>query len=251
MTAPYDDIFETRTEGRHRGSRRQAREQRRVAKDGNKVKPLVALNDSQKDYLEALSDSKQVFSIGGAGTGKTYIAARWAMSNLLKGSYEKIAITRPMVAKPKHRMGFLPGGPHQKMEPWLVPITQAFKEECSGVALKAMMQNETVEIVPFEFMRGRSIPNAIIILDEAQNCDLGDLKMFLTRVGENSQVIICGDTDQIDIPDSGLEDILDMIEVHDIDADVIEFKPEDVVRSAIAKEWVVAFDRIKRDREGT
>lgn len=237
-----DDVFDKKKE---RLSRRQARLLRREEKSETRVAPLRPLNQTQREYLESLEETDQIFAIGGAGTGKTYIASRWAMVQLLKGKFDKIAITRPMVSKPKHRMGFLPGNGQMKMEPWLVPIMQALKEECSSNTIKSFLRDEKIEIIPFEHMRGRSIPNAIIILDEAQNCDIGDLKLFLTRAGEGSQIIVCGDTDQVDIPDSGLETIIAMVEEFNITADIIEFSSDDVVRSPRAKEWVKAFEQLK------
>lgn len=206
-------------------------------------KPLVARNETQQDLLNAFEDSDQIFAIGPAGTGKTYLAARYALRLLIAGKIDSITISRPTVTKNKHRQGFLPGNEKEKIEPWLIPILSAFKDGVAGNVVDKMTRDGRIEYLSFETMRGRSIKNSIIILDEAQNCDFGDLKMFLTRIGEGSKVIIAGDPEQVDINDSGLEDILDMIEDYDLSAEIIEFTENDVVRSGIASEWVKAFSR--------
>jgi phosphate starvation-inducible PhoH-like protein len=225
----------------------QRRQARRLTKDQRQSartpKPLQPKNRTQRYYLECLHRNEQVFAIGAAGSGKTYLAARHAVRQLLDRQTERVVICRPTVSKAKHRQGFLPGGLLAKQRPWLVPLVEAMKDECGGSTIDSLMHQEQVEFLAFEHMRGRSISNATIILDEAQNCDLGDLKMFLTRVGTDSQVIICGDVDQVDIEDSGLAYVVEMVHDHSLSAAVIEFGPEDVVRSQIAREWVRAFSR--------
>ena len=206
-------------------------------------KPLQPMNDSQKFYMECLQDEYQIFAIGGAGTGKTYIASRHALKQLIENKIEKVIISRPTVAKAKHKQGYLPGTIEEKMKPWLIPLIDAFKAEAAPSVVDRLLDEQKIEFLPFEHMRGRSINNAVIILDEAQNCDYSDLRLFLTRIGKDSQVIICGDTDQKDIADSGLEEIVRMVELYGIDAAIVEFGEEDVVRSKIAKEWVAAFKR--------
>lgn len=229
------------TKAQRRAARKTARQERQKART---PKPLQPKTETQREYLECLAECDQVFAIGGAGTGKTYIASRHAVKMLNEGKTERVVICRPSVSKAKHRQGFLPGGPFAKQRPWLIPLLEAMKEECGVSSLDRLMSAGQVEFMAFEYMRGRSIPNAVVILDEAQNCDLGDLRMFLTRIGEGSQVIICGDVDQVDIDDSGLATVIEMIYDFDIAASVIEFGPGDVVRSAIAKEWVKAFGSV-------
>ena len=231
-----EDMVSPKAQRRH--ARKSVKNQRQAART---PKPLQPKTKTQREYMECLDECDQVFAIGGAGTGKTYVASRHAIRKLLDGRTERVVICRPSVAKNKHRQGFLPGGPLAKQRPWLVPLIEAMKEECGVGTLDKLMHQGQVEFLAFEYMRGRSIPNAIIILDEAQNCDLGDLRMFLTRVGEGSQVIICGDVDQVDIEDSGLARVVEMVYEHDLSASVIEFGPDDVVRSQIAREWVRAF----------
>lgn len=227
---------------KRRAQRREERTRKQMART---PKPLSPKNEAQKFLIDCLFDSPQVFAIGGAGTGKTYIASRLAIRKLLDGDTTRVVVCRPTVSKHKHRQGFLPGGVFAKLRPWLIPIIEAMREECGMGHLDKLIQEGHVEFLAFEHMRGRSIPDAVVILDEAQNCDIGDLKLFLTRIGENSQVVVCGDTDQVDIEDSGLTEILDMIDRYDMTASVVEFSPEDVVRSATAREWVKAFDKEK------
>jgi len=226
-----------------KASRRRARTEQK-APSQHSTEPLHAKNANQADYIKALQDSDQVFGIGPAGTGKTYLAARIAIRKVISGDRDGIKIARPTVAKKKHQQGFLPGKLDAKLEPWLVPIMQGFKAECSQGTIDKLRADGRIEFLSFEHMRGRSFEGCVVMLDEAQNADLSDLKLFLTRVGERTQVIVSGDLDQVDIPDSGLETILDLIEDHDIPAEVVEFDEHDVVRSAIAKHWVRAFARM-------
>lgn len=205
-------------------------------------RPLVPKTNMQAAYIEALEDGDQVFAVGGAGTGKTYIASRHALRQLLDGECDKVIVTRPTVTKKKHELGFLPGSLDDKLGPWLIPLVDAMKDETSSNEVKRLMREGKIEFLSFEHMRGRSLPDCVVILDEAQNCDLADLRMFLTRIGENTQVIVCGDTDQVDIPDSGLDAVVDMIlKNRKTSATLIEFSDEDVVRSETAREWVEAF----------
>lgn len=227
-------------------SKAQRRAERRAAKreqSTQQIPPLTALTDTQAKYLSALRSSDQVFAIGGAGTGKTYLASRHAIRRLIRNDVDQVVIARPTVTKPKHRNGFLPGKLEAKQKPWLIPILDAFKADTTAAKLDAMTAEGRIEFLSFEHMRGRSISNAVIVLDEAQNCDLGDLRLFLTRVGEGSQVIICGDVDQVDIEDSGLATVVSMIRQYKISASLVEFTEADVVRSAIAREWVAAFKK--------
>lgn len=206
--------------------------------------PLKPKTEKQVEYLDSMRTRNQVFAIGGAGTGKTYVASRFAIQELFAKNYKRIVITRPTVSRPEHRLGFLPGDGKAKMDPWLVPIISAMKEQANPREIQELLKSETIEFVPFEHMRGRTFKDAFVILDEAQNCTLADLKLFLTRIGEDSTVVVSGDTDQVDINNSGLSTVIDMVRRFSMNADVVEFAPEDVIRSAIAKEWVAAFARL-------
>lgn len=189
-------------------------------------------------------------AIGAAGSGKTYVSARHALQRLDAGQIEKIAITRPTAAQKRHMLGFQPGNVDQKMKPWMVPIFDAFRDGASPAQIDRFINLKQIEIIPFEHMRGRTIHDGVFMLDEAQNCTLSDLEMFLTRIGENSQIIICGDPDQTDLgEESGLTAIVRMAEDYKLNAGIIRFTEDDVVRSATAAEWVKAFS-IQRKTHG-
>lgn len=223
----------------------QARQQRKKEKAStSKATPLTARNPRQETLIQALHESPQVFAIGPAGTGKTYLASQLALRQVIDGRKERVVICRSTFTKPKHRLGFRPGNQDEKIADWLVPIMDGFRSEASPGVIDKMRQEGKIEFLAFETMRGRSIPNAVVLLDEAQNCDLDDLRMFLTRIGEGSQVVVSGDLDQIDIENSGLSTVLQMISGF-ISAEVVRFLDEDVVRSAIAKEWVAAFGHLR------
>ncbi|MBB5277779.1 phosphate starvation-inducible PhoH-like protein [Rhizobium rosettiformans] len=239
------DKFLTRRERkqlRKKGGRNPA--PRMDIKEG--YKPLVAMTPTQADYIDSLTNASQVFAIGPAGTGKTYIPARIAARMLKQKQIEKIYIARPTVSAKRHQQGFLPGKLEQKLAPWVVPIFDAIKDEVNPKTLEDWQKNGQIEIVSFEHLRGRTLRDCFVILDEAQLCTYADLKLFLTRKGESSTYVITGDLDQTEdevIPDSGLGIVVDMIERFDLSPDLIEFDESEVVRSADAKEWVTAFKR--------
>jgi len=221
------------------------RQQRRAAKKAHQAPPIIPRNDRQRDLIDSLQNCDQVFAVGEAGTGKTWLSARIAIQKLKARQTSKILIARPTVSDPRHAQGFLPGKLEQKLAPWLVPLMDAFKDEVSTNELQRMLMTKEIEFLSFEHMRGRTFRDAFVILDEAQNCSFSDLRLFLTRKGENTTYVVTGDPSQIDINDSGLEDVLKIIEKFDIDADIVEFLPEDVVRSEHAREWVTAFSKLK------
>ena len=222
-----------------KSERRHARKLARASRSPTMA--LIPRTQHQKDLIDALESCPTVFAVGPAGTGKTFVSALHALKRLERGYIDRIVITRPNVSDPRHRLGFQPGGIEQKMKPWMVPIWDAFKKGTSGANLDKYVANKQIEILPFEHMRGRTIENGVFLLDEAQNCTLRDLEMFVTRIGEGGQLIISGDPDQVDIHDSGLSTLVTIAEDHDIDAEIICFDDEDVVRSEAAAEWVKAF----------
>jgi phosphate starvation-inducible PhoH-like protein len=224
-----------------RATRRAERQQRRPT---NTPKPLHAKNERQRILIEALRAGESAFAVGSAGTGKTYIPARIAARKLADGQVDKIIIARATVSKPKHALGFLPGKIDAKMRPWLQPVIDGLRAEVSAAQLEQWTQEGKFEIASFEHMRGRTFERAFVILDEAQNCDFGDLRLLLTRIGEHTQVVITGDLDQIDIPDSGLLPVLDMVERYHLPMHVIQFTETEVVRSAFAREFVKAFAKL-------
>jgi phosphate starvation-inducible PhoH-like protein len=213
----------------------------RAERQKKESKQLTAQTPNQCLYLTELRSREQVFGVGPAGTGKTYLAARHALQQVLAGRKKRLVIARPTVARKRHQIGFLPGSADEKLGPWLVPVLDSLADECGVAVVERMRKDGAITFLSFEHMRGRTLKDAVVILDEAQNCSYGDLRTFLTRTGENAQVLVNGDTDQCDIDDSGLADVLALIERHAVDAAVIRFTDDDVVRSEIARQWVRAF----------
>lgn len=242
-----DNLFE-RPARPSKAEKRRARQADRAAKSTHVVKPLVPLNDNQADYIADLREGLDVMALGPAGTGKTYIAGRFAARCLIEGKVDKIVVSRVTVSDKRHSLGYLPGNIDGKMGPWIQPIIDGIRAEVSGSTLDKWKEEGKFVIVPFEYMRGRSFHNSFVILDEAQNATIADLKLFTTRGGENSQVVVAGDPDQADIPDSGLETVADLAERFDI-MSIVEFTEDDVVRSAFAAKWVKAFAAHKRDQD--
>lgn len=171
-------------------------------------KPIRPVTDNQRLYLEAIRTNDLVFSIGPAGTGKTFLAVAAAVHMLKEDRIGKIILARPAV-EAGEKLGFLPGGIDQKVNPYLRPLFDALHDMMDFATIRRFMDNDVVEVVPLAFMRGRTLNNAVIILDEAQNTTRGQMKMFLTRMGHGSKMIVTGDITQIDLPEpteSGLID---------------------------------------------
>lgn len=203
--------------------------------------PLLPKTSRQADYISAIGEAQQVVVLGPAGTGKTYIAATIAADMYELGRIDKIILTRPNVAAGKS-IGFFPGTLEDKMAPWMAPILDVLNNRMEKGAMDTAMKNGNIEIVPFETMRGRSFNNAFVILDEAQNTSPHEMKMFLTRVGENCKVIINGDIMQSDLNESsGLSKSIHMIKKYMLPIPVIEFQIEDIVRSDLCKQWIIAW----------
>jgi phosphate starvation-inducible PhoH-like protein len=172
---------------------------------------LLPKNIAQENYIEQLEDTNKniVFAVGFAGTGKTYIATQWAISQLKAGAVDKIVISRPNIAVDDQDIGFLPGNILQKMAPWTRPIFDVFEEYYSVKELAAMVEENIIEIVALAHIRGRTFKNAIVIIDEAQNTTRNSMLSILTRLGEGSKMVVTGDTRQTDRGrDNGLEDFL-------------------------------------------
>lgn len=205
---------------------------------------LLPKNDKQAAYIKALKSSPQVIVTGPAGTGKTYIASVYAATLFAKGQIDKIILTRPNVAAGRS-LGFFPGTMEEKMAPWVIPFTDVL-EACLGKEVyEIAMRKRQIDIVPFEVMRGRTFNRAFVILDEAQNTSPSEMKMFLTRIGEESQVLLNGDIKQSDLKmTSGLKTIIDMIQKQKLPVEHVEFSVDDIVRSDICAMWVKAFDRL-------
>ena len=200
-------------------------------------------------YLRTLRQNELVFGLGPAGTGKTYLAVAMAVQMLTEGRVDRIVLSRPAV-EAGERLGFLPGDMREKIDPYLRPLYDALYDMMPGDQVTKRMASGEIEIAPLAFMRGRTLSNAYVILDEAQNTTPMQMKMFLTRLGENSRMAVTGDLTQIDLPSgarSGLAEALDVLDgVEGIG--VVRFGAADVVRHALVARVVAAYDARDRRR---
>lgn len=212
-------------------------------------KHITARTKLQTTYIKAMEQKDLVFGIGPAGTGKTYLAVAFAAAMLEKEQVERIILSRPAV-EAGERLGFLPGDLKEKVDPYLRPLYDALYETLSREKVEKCLENETIEVAPLAFMRGRTLSNAVVILDEAQNCTSMQMKMFLTRLGEGSKMIITGDPSQVDLPpgqSSGLMEAVNLLSDID-DIERIAFTGEDVVRRALVGKIVKAYDKLEGSR---
>ena len=209
--------------------------------DKKETAQLVPQNERQRDYINAIAESSQIIVLGPAGTGKTYIAATKAANMYITKQIDKIIITRPNVAAGKS-IGYFPGTLEEKMMPWVMPVLEVLHWHLGKGAVETGIKNGNIEIAPFETMRGRSFTDAFVILDEAQNVTPHEIKMFLTRIGQNCTVILNGDIFQSDLSEtSGLSKAIHMVKKYMLPVPVIEFQAEDIVRSDLCKQWIIAF----------
>lgn len=243
MTGHDESNFEQKSaKASKRQMRKNAKEERQYKRN---PKPVEARSASQKLYIKSIWDNELTFGVGPAGVGKTYIPSRVFGEMLVRGDINKLYLARPNVAKAKHRMGFLPGGPDEKTAPWLVPVMEGLKDSMSPSEYAQMMKDGRIEIVPYEFLQGRTFKDAAFIVDEAENLDLDDLYITLTRQGENLKAVISGDTKQARINNSGLARTVMMAEHESMESiGVVRFGEDEVVRSRQARQWVKAFNRI-------
>lgn len=205
----------------------------------NKVH-LAPKNPNQRQYLEYLNTEAQIFALGPAGTGKTFLASAVAARKYLNGQINKIIITRPRV-EVDEEWGALPGALHRKTAPWAQPVMEILEEFMGKERCFQAQRNGDIEVLPLAFMRGRTLQNAFCILDEAQNTTVNQMKMFVTRIGEGSTVLINGDIAQTDVKKgSGLAWALGMLKKYTLPAKLIEFHVDDVARSAHCAAWVKA-----------
>jgi phosphate starvation-inducible PhoH-like protein len=203
--------------------------------------PIRPLNPRQADYLDALRSSPQVVVLGPAGTGKTWIAATHAADLYRARQIAKIILTRPNVPCGRS-LGFFPGSLEDKFAPWAVPVAEAIKTRMGAAAYDIAVKKGDIEMVPFEVMRGRTWRDAFVLLDEAQNATPAEMKMFLTRVGEDCAVVVNGDVAQCDLDGaSGLAVALRLIAERRLPVPVIEFTLDDIVRSGVCAMWARAF----------
>ena len=207
-------------------------------------KPIRARNLTQQEMVKAYFDNDLVFAVGPAGTGKTYVTIALAVRALKNREIKRIILTRPAV-EAGERLGFLPGDLKDKLDPYLQPLYDALGDMIPHRKLQEFMADGTIQIAPLAYMRGRTLDRACVILDEAQNTNLGQLKMFLTRMGCNAKFIVTGDATQVDLPnkaDSGLLRGIDLVK--DIKGiSVIRFTNNDIVRHPLVTKIVKAFDK--------
>lgn len=207
-------------------------------------RPVEPRTENQRRYLDAIRENEVVFGIGPAGTGKTYLAVAAAVHMLKAGVVRRVVLARPAV-EAGERLGFLPGDLQAKVNPYLRPLLDALHEMMDFGTLKRFMMSDVIEIVPLAYMRGRTLNRSAIILDEAQNTTRGQMKMFLTRMGQGSRVIVTGDTTQIDLPDptqSGLVHAGALLRgVRGIG--MVQFGEADIVRHAMVQRIVEAYAR--------
>ena len=211
---------------------------------GAVIKPKTA---NQKQLVESAAKNDLVFAIGPAGTGKTYISVALAVRALKNKRVKKIIITRPAVEAGEN-LGFLPGDLKEKIDPYLRPIYDALYDMVPSEKLKFYEENKVIEIAPLAYMRGRTLQNAFILLDEAQNTTPMQIKMFLTRMGPNSKVIITGDRSQIDLPKNQKSGLIETVDVlKDIKGiGFVELGGEDVVRHKLVKQIIEAYERAEQ-----
>jgi phosphate starvation-inducible PhoH-like protein len=209
--------------------------------DTKKTSGIVPRTPKQKEFLEALRSSSQVFVLGPAGTGKTYVTATYAADLYTLKKIDKIVITRPMVSVGKD-IGILPGDLNEKVAPWALPVLDVLQKHWGKGTLETALKNGNVEVAPLALMRGRSFDNAFIIVDETQNITTHELKMLLTRVGEGTTIVLNGDVQQSDLKEAdGLSKVIHLAKKHMLPVPIIEFGVEDIVRSDICAQWVKVF----------
>lgn len=224
------------------------REPQELKKDGVIIygingKPISARTPNQQKLVDAFVHNDLTFALGPAGTGKTYVAIALAVRALKNREVRKIILSRPAV-EAGEKLGFLPGDMKDKIDPYLQPLYDALEDMVPAVKLKEYMESKTIQIAPLAFMRGRTLSDAVIVLDEAQNTTTHQIKMFLTRMGMNAKMIITGDTSQIDLPRSTTSGLVQALRVlRNVEGiGKVEFGKKDIVRHHLVQRIVEAYD---------
>jgi phosphate starvation-inducible PhoH-like protein len=213
----------------------------KLARSGVGFKQVQPKNFAQGMYLESIRNNQITFGTGSAGTGKTFIAASYAAEQLFYKNVNKIILTRPAVTA-EEDLGFLPGDLSEKYEPYLLPFKEIFEKTLGKSFYECCLKDGVIEPAPIGYLRGRTFDNAIILIDEAQNVTCGQMKLILSRIGENCKIIISGDTGQKDIDGpSGLTDAINRLS-HIPGVDVVNFLPEDIVRSKLCKQIIMSYE---------
>ena len=210
-------------------------------------KPIKARSENQQKLVDAYENNDMVFAVGPAGTGKTYLSIALAVKALKEKAAKKIILSRPAV-EAGEKLGFLPGDMKEKIDPYLQPLYDSLQDMLPAVKLQDMMDKGVIQIAPLAFMRGRTLNDAVVILDEAQNTTTAQIRMFLTRMGCNSKMIITGDLTQIDLPrqvTSGMREAVDVL--RDIEGiGIVHLGQKDIVRHKLVTRIVEAYDKFKK-----
>lgn len=207
----------------------------------DKFKEVIPLNYIQEVYLKAIKENSITFGIGSAGTGKTYISSYYAASELFHRNIEKIIITRPNIEVGKG-LGFIPGSLEEKYAPYLEPFDSIFNRALGKGFYDYCLKNKSIDPKPLGFMRGITFDNCIVLVDEAQNITKTEMKMLLSRIGKNCKMILSGDPNQTDIPNSGLIDATNKLESIE-SVEIVEFLDSDIVRSKLCKQIIIAYNK--------
>lgn len=218
----------------------------------SKKRSVIPKSLAQKEYIDAMRNSDMVFGIGPAGTGKTYLAMAMAVSALSKGEVDRIILTRPAV-EAGEALGFLPGDLAEKVNPYLRPLYDALHDMMRFEKVSNLIEKSIIEVAPLAFMRGRTLNDSFIILDEAQNTTSEQMKMFLTRIGFNSKAVITGDITQIDLPydkPSGLIEAKNILQGID-GINIVFFSKDDVVRHGLIQKIIKAYEDLETSRENS
>ena len=214
---------------------------------GKPVKPKTL---GQKEYVDAIRNNMIVFGLGPAGTGKTYLAMAMAITAFKSQEVERIILIRPAI-EAGEKLGFLPGEMKDKLDPYLQPLYDALQDMIPGAKLKEYMENNVIQIAPLAFMRGRTLNDAVIILDEAQNTTTHQIKMFLTRLGMNAKMIITGDVTQIDLPPTATSGLVQAMQILKGVKGIgkVEFDKKDIVRHKLVQRIVEAYDKFDEKKK--
>lgn len=214
-------------------------------------KPVKAKTEGQRRYIEAIKKNTVVFGIGPAGTGKTFLAVAMAVNALREKSVNRIVLTRPAV-EAGEKLGFLPGDLQNKIDPYLRPLHDALYEMLGAEGYARNVEKGAIEIAPLAYMRGRTLDDSFIILDEAQNTTPEQMKMFLTRLGFGSKIVVTGDVTQIDLPDGHRSGLIEASRIlKDVDGICVHtLSDKDIVRHALVQRIILAYDRYEQQRKG-
>lgn len=215
-------------------------------------KPITARSENQQKLVEAFQKNDMIFTIGPAGSGKTYTAIALAVRALKNKEIRKIILSRPAV-EAGEKLGFLPGDMKDKIDPYLQPLYDALEDMIPHSKLEEYMGNGVIQIAPLAFMRGRTLSDAVVILDEAQNTTAAQLKMFITRMGRNAKFIVTGDITQIDLPPSQHSGLIDALRIlHDVKGiSFIHMNKKDIVRHKLVTRIIEAYERAEKARKET